>query len=338
METTRLEIEQQVDLGPYNSFGIAATAAHFARITDAADLRAALDYSKQHHLPVLVLGGGTNLLFSKGFSGLILLMDWPGIDWLNDTGLVKVACGENWHEFVIQCLKKGFHGLENLALIPGTVGAAPIQNIGAYGVELEQFLVQLNALDTRTGQWHCFENSACEFGYRDSMFKQPRGRHFIITDITLQLSTEWRPNVGYRALRDALDTDNPTPQQVFDMICLIRRSKLPDPTIEGNAGSFFKNPLVSLQKFQALQAEHPDVPSFDTDDNELVKIPAAWLLEQAGWKGRQRGSAAVSEAHALVLVNPGQASGEDILLLAQEMSSSILQRFGIALELEVQVI
>ena len=333
-----MRVAQQVDLSAYTGFGVSARAAHFADITGEEELIQALAYGKQHYLPVFVLGGGTNVLFVRDFPGLILYMNWQGIDWLDEAGLVRAACGENWHSFVINCMTKGFHGLENLALIPGTVGAAPIQNIGAYGVELEQFLVEVRAVDTRTGRVALFDHAACEFAYRDSLFKQGAGRHLIVTHVTLQLSAHWQPNLSYQALRDALTSETPTAEQVFETVCQLRRSKLPDPAITGNAGSFFKNPVISSEKFAALQVDFADIPCFPTDDQELVKVPAAWLLEQAGWKGRQRGRAAVSAEHALVLVNPGEATGEDIFLLAQEMSSSILQRFGIALQPEVQII
>ena len=333
-----MEVQQQVDLAPYNTFGVSAKAAHFAYITSAEDLRSGLDYSQQLDLPILVLGKGSNLLFTKDFSGLVLQMDWRGIDWFDALDRVTVACGEDWHNFLIQCMNKGLHGIENLALIPGSVGAAPIQNIGAYGVELSDVVYEVSAMDIRTGEIIKFDYEHCKFSYRNSFFKHKEGKNFIVTSVTLQLSSAWQPNIAYPSLKKALTSTEPSPLQVFDAVCKIRGSKLPDPGKLGNAGSFFKNPVISREKLTSLQFDFPKIPVFDSDINEFVKVPAAWLLEKAGWKGKTRGKAAVSTNHALVLVNLGGASGQDIQLLALEISSSVLEQFGIALEPEVQLI
>jgi len=335
-------IQEQIDLSPYNSFGIAAQAACFASVHDLNELHAALGYASRHGLPVQTLGGGSNVLFTGDYPGLVLHMDMHGIELLDEPGLVRAAAGENWHEFVSYCLKNNLYGLENLALIPGTVGAAPIQNIGAYGVELEQFVESVEVFDTRTGETATLSRAECEFSYRDSVFKHGNSPSLLVLSVTLRLHTTPKPNTTYQALGDALAASGvaaeATPQQVFNTVCEIRRRKLPDPAQLGNAGSFFKNPIVSRQKYEALLKETPAMPCFKTEEPQLVKLPAAWLLDSLGWKGRTRGQAGVHRDHALVLVNLGAAEGDDVLLLAQEMSSSVLSRYGIALETEVRII
>lgn len=333
-----LTIQKQVDLRPYNSFGVSQRAAYFADIQDPADLKEAREYAASKRLAVLVLGQGSNTLFINDFPGLILYMNIQGIEILPGAGLLRAAAGENWHELVKYSLQKSLYGLENLALIPGTVGAAPIQNIGAYGVELERFFVELEAFDLKTGELRHMSKADCQFAYRDSVFKQDPAQKLVVTSVTLQLCPEPELELGYKGLIEALEGQQETPQAVFDAVCAIRSSKLPDPGQIGNAGSFFKNPVISRSKLESLRASHPDLPAWDTEDPDLVKIPAAWLLDQKGWKGKQRGGAAVHEDHALVLVNRGEATGEDVVLLAQDMSSSILQGFGIALQTEVRIV
>ena len=332
------QIQRQVQLAPYNSFGVPALAAYFADIRSLDELRRALEFARDQQLSVQILGGGSNVLFVKDYAGLICHMNIRGISHLSGPGVVRASCGENWHEFVSYCMNKSLHGYENLALIPGSVGAAPIQNIGAYGVELAQFLVELEVLDRERDTLRSFSRAECEFGYRDSIFKQQASQRYVVLSASFELSARNSPNLDYQGLQEALPGPGVTPQQVYDTVCRIRRSRLPDPAELGNAGSFFKNPVVSRDKSQALQDEHGEVPSYATGDEAMVKIPAAWLLDRAGWKGRRRGAAAVHDQHALVLVNSGGARGEDILLLAQEMSSSILSQFGIGLVPEVQVI
>lgn len=332
------EIKEQVDLRPYNSFGVSQTAAYFADIQDPADLRQAREFAASKRLPVLVLGQGSNTLFINDYPGLILYMNNRGREILPGAGMLRVAAGESWHELVIFCLQNSLYGIENLALIPGTVGAAPIQNIGAYGVELEQFFVELEAFDLKTGEIRCMSKADCQFAYRNSIFKQDPSQKLVVLSVTLQLALAPALELSYAGLTDALAGREVTPQSVFDAVCAIRSSKLPDPKQLGNAGSFFKNPVISRSKLEHLRESHPQLPAWDTDDVDLVKVPAAWLLDQKGWKGKRRGGAAVHEDHALVLVNLGQASGEDIVLLAQDMSSSILQGFGIALQTEVRII
>ncbi len=333
-----MELREQVDLTPYNSFGVSYKAAYFADIQQVTDLHQAREFAASKHLPILVLGEGSNTLFIKDYPGLILYMNCKGKELLPGAGMLRVAAGENWHELVMFCLQNNLYGIENLALIPGTVGAAPIQNIGAYGVELEQFFVELEAFDLNTGEIVHMSKADCEFGYRDSVFKQDPELKLVVLCVRLQLSQSPAAELGYAGLEEALAGRQATPQRVFDAVCDIRRRKLPDPKQIGNAGSFFKNPVVSRSKYQSLCQSYPALPGWDTDDPDLVKLPAAWLLEHKAWKGKQRGGAAVHEEHALVLVNKENASGEELLLLAQDMSSSVLQGFGIALQTEVNIV
>lgn len=336
-----LGLQQDVDLRPYNSFGVAARAARFVRLTEVGQLAEARQQAGQGEESLLILGGGSNCLFVKDFPGLVLQVANCGIELDAQTERVTAAAGENWHQLVEHCLNNGLHGLENLALIPGTVGAAPIQNIGAYGVELAELFVSLRAFDLETGDWREFDRQACEFAYRDSFFKRQMRPRYLIWSVTLQLASDWQPRLSYGALREALgkgDEANVSHRQLFETVCAIRRSKLPDPASLGNAGSFFKNPVLDRSQFEALARRFPGLPAFPVADPGAVKLPAAWLLEQAGWKGRQVGRAAVHAEHALVLVNPGEASGEDILHLARAMADSVQEKFGLELEPEVRVI
>lgn len=336
-----MEFKQDQDLAAYNSFAIHSRASHFCEVANLEDLRQALSYAKDHQLPALLVGGGSNLLFAADYPGLVIRVTFAGVQWLSDDGLVKVAAGENWHDFVESSLSHGYYGLENLALIPGTVGAAPIQNIGAYGVELEQFVVSVTVYDSHQDLVRDLSHSECEFGYRDSLFKYPEAQHLIVLEVTFQLSQNPAPNLSYGALVNEFagrDSSGISCEEVFEAVCRVRQSKLPDPHVLGNAGSFFKNPVVSDSKYQSLKQEYPALPSFDAGAPGLVKLPAAWLLDKAGWRGKRRGGAGVHERHALVLVNVDEATGEEVVLLAQDMASSVLSRFGIGLECEVRII
>ena len=338
-----MKITRQVDLTAFNSFGIASRAMHYAEIKQPEDLTEALDYAQQHNLPIRVLGEGSNILFLNDYPGLLLRMVYSGVEKLDEANFIRAAAGENWHKFVSYCMKEGLHGLENLALIPGTIGAAPIQNIGAYGVELDQFVHRLEVFDLSRGERLTLTPAECDFAYRDSLFKHEAGRHLVVLALTLQLNKTASPHTSYAVLHEELQlsskkTNRTSPLQVFDAVCKIRRRKLPDPATIGNAGSFFKNPVISRTKYQKLITEFAGLPAYDTDDEDLVKLPAAWLLDKLDWKGKRRGQAGVHKDHALVLINLGNASGEDIFLLAQEMSSSVLNHFGIALDTEVRII
>ena len=331
-------IEENVSLKQHNSFGIIANAAYLSAATCQRELINALDFADSKRIPVCILGEGTNVLFTRDYPGLVVRMAMTGIELDHDNAAVKVAAGENWHCLVETCMSNRLYGLENLALIPGTAGAAPVQNIGAYGVELAAYVDRVDVLDTVTGSQQVIAAADCEFAYRDSVFKQANSLSLLITAVHLQLSRDWQPNTSYGALNNALEGSQPTPQELFDTVCRIRRSKLPDPKQVGNAGSFFKNPMVSEGKLEQLRASYPNIVSFDAGEPGFKKLPAAWLLDQLGWRGRCRGTAAVSGEHALVLINPGQATGEDVYLLAQEMSSNVLDEFGIALQPEVRII
>jgi UDP-N-acetylmuramate dehydrogenase len=334
-----MKIQTDVNLKPYNSFGISQSAAHFAEVENLGDLKQALSYGEEHFLSVHILGQGSNTLFIQDYPGLLIHMACLGIERFEDSGIVKAACGENWHQFVEYCLKNNLHGIENLALIPGTIGAAPIQNIGAYGVELEQLVLGVEVFNRETATVEVLSREQCEFSYRDSIFKSGAKNKYVVLSLALQLNASPVVHTDYAALKQQLTgVEEPGPRDVFEAVCSIRQTKLPDPSALGNAGSFFKNPLISQDKFSSLSSEYPDIPCFDSGEEGLLKVPAAWFIEKAGWKGRRKGDAGVHEQHALVLVNYGEASGEDILLLAQDISNSVLQSFGIALQPEVNFV
>ena len=341
-----MDIISEFDLTGYNSFAVNCRAAAFCEATDQIELLTALDYANEKSLPVLILGGGSNVLFTADFPGLVVHIGLPGIaiEPLDSELLqVQFGAGENWHQCVMYCLKKGFYGIENLSLIPGTVGAAPIQNIGAYGVELAEVFVHLEALEVNSGELWTFDREACRFGYRDSVFKHGRPGELIVTSVTLQLSRSAVPRTDYQALQNELidrgTRENPTPEQVAEAIMAIRRRKLPDPTVLPNCGSFFKNPVISKSHYLEICERFESVPVFTVpDDPDGVKVPAAWLLEKAGWKGRREGACGVHREQAVVLVNYGGATGEQLLALARDMQKSVLDSFGITLEPEVRII
>lgn len=325
------------ELQPYNSFGVAARAACLAEIHQSEDLQRAVELAESRELPLLLLGGGTNVLFAGDFPGMVLLMRNRGVEFDRESGLVTVAAGENWHEFVQFCLRNGLYGLENLALIPGSTGAAPVQNIGAYGVELESFFVELELFDCADGSLRKMSREDCKFSYRDSILKQPRLQPQVVSSLTLQLPREPAPNLNYPSLAEELEhVAEPTPQEVFEAVCRIRRRKLPDPAEIGNAGSFFKNPIISQDEFEQLSSRYDSPPSFPAKKG--IKVPAGWLLEQCGFKGHSKGAAGVYERHALILVNRGGATGRELHQLAMQMRDTVQSEFGITLEPEVRII
>lgn len=347
-----MKLTNNAELRPYNSFGVAARAACLAEIHESEDLAQAIELAGSRDLPLLLLGGGTNVLFAGDFPGMVLLMRNRGIEIDRESGLVRIAAGENWHELVQICLENGLYGLENLALIPGSAGAAPVQNIGAYGVELESFFVELELFDCADGSRRVMSREDCGFSYRDSVLKQPRPQPQVVCSLTLQLSREPTPNLSYPALAQELEgaTTNPsfcaersgiaespvTPQDVFEAVCRIRRRKLPDPAEIGNAGSFFKNPVISQEEFEQLRSRFGSLPSFPAKKG--IKVPAGWLLDQCGFKGYRKGAAGVFEHHALVLINRGGATGRELHQLAMEMRDRAFAEFGINLEPEVRII
>ncbi|HTN48417.1 MAG TPA: UDP-N-acetylmuramate dehydrogenase [Burkholderiaceae bacterium] len=335
-------IERNVSLAPFNTFGVDVRATHFARVRGEDELAEAVNTPQLREMPRLVLGGGSNILFTGDFEGLVLKIEIPGYERLGVlTGRhhVRVGGGENWHETVVRLLGDGLAGVENLALIPGAVGAAPIQNIGAYGIELAERFGFLEAVDLLNGSRVGFDAAACGFGYRDSVFKAQAGRYVIVA-LTLALPVDWRPVTGYADVENELRQRRvlrPTARDVFDAVVAIRRRKLPDPTHVGNAGSFFKNPVVTRQLRNELIAHHPSMVSHDIGGGRY-KLAAGWLIEACGLKGYVRGRAAVFERQALVLVNRGGATGAELLQLAHEVQDRVRQKFGIALEPEPLIV
>jgi len=337
-----LIIEKDFSLKPFNTFAVEARARYFAQAHDDQEVREALAAAQRLGLPLRVLGGGSNLLFTSDVEALVVRLVSRGIRVLSDEGdhvVLEAEAGEPWHPFVLHSLELGLAGLENLSLIPGTVGAASIQNVGAYGVEISDVFAGLTALDRTTGELCEFDAAACAFGYRDSLFKQKAGR-FIILRVRFALRRAPRLQLEYGPLRQRLlqaGVEHPTPRDVSDAVCAIRREKLPDPQVLGNAGSFFKNPLVPQSLADELRKCHPNLVAFP-QANGQVKLAAGWLIEQAGWKGFREGDAGVHGLQALVLVNHGQASGKQILALARRIQTDITLRFGVVLEIEPNVI
>ncbi|MBG8553843.1 UDP-N-acetylmuramate dehydrogenase [Hymenobacter guriensis] len=336
-------LEPNVSLRPYNTFGLEVKARWLARFRSVEELRALLALPEVQQAQKLILGGGSNLLFTRDFDGVVLKNEISGLDIISqdeETALVRAGAGESWHGLVQYTLEQELSGIENLSLIPGTVGAAPLQNIGAYGAELKDTFDHLEALEIATGQLRTFSQAECGFGYRESVFKGPLKNQFIVTGVVLRLRRRHQANVSYGAIRTTLDDmgigPEPTPRQVSEAVVSIRRSKLPDPTEIGNAGSFFKNPELSQQKYGELKAHYADLPGYPVPGG--VKVPAAWLIEQCGWKGRRLGAHGVHDRQALVLVNHGGAQGEDIRNLAFEIIASVREKFGVELHPEVNIL
>lgn len=326
------------DLSSMNTLGLVSHASACVAFTDEAQLpeltRLASAYDH-----ALVLGGGSNVVLAPQLSGLVICTQTQGIALIADTPdawLVEAQAGETWHNFVDKCLAKGWAGLENLALIPGTVGAAPVQNIGAYGVELDTRIDQVHAWDIQQGKRRVFSRDECEFAYRDSFFKrQPAGR-WLITRVRFRLPKPWVPQLSYpdlSACREMAAAGRLTPRQVFDAVCAIRQSKLPDPAVLGNAGSFFKNPVVDASVWEGLKAGFPDLVGYPQPDGTF-KLAAGWLIDRAGWKGRRQGAVGVHDRQALVLVNFGAATSAELLTLAQSICADVYARFGVRLEQE----
>ena len=337
--STTLPIEHDVSLQAFNTFGLAARASHYLRVTDPAQLDALRAAAALAGLPRFVLGGGSNVLLTRDVDALVLHMAIAGREIVGEQDgkvLVRAGAGENWHAFVDYTLAQGLGGLENLSLIPGTVGAAPIQNIGAYGLEIKDVFHALTVFDLDSGARRTLTGADCRFGYRDSIFKHAAGARLVVLDVTFALPRAWQPNLRYAELAQALEAAGvaaPTPRQVSDTVVAIRRRKLPDPAEIGNAGSFFKNPVVPGKQCRELLTRFPQlVHHVQPDGSE--KLAAGWLIDQCGWKGRQLGAAGVYPKQALVLVNNGGATGAEVLALARAIQQDVLQRFGVELEPE----
>ncbi len=334
-----LPLRRKHSLRALNTFGIDALAAAYLQVTSIDMLRAARADANLASMPRLVLGGGSNLLLTRDFPGLVLHMCSTGIEQVGEDDsavYIRAAAGENWHRFVLWTLRQGLGGLENLSLIPGSVGAAPIQNIGAYGVELQDRFHCLTAFDFDSGDMFELDRAGCAFGYRDSVFKHAWRERAVILDVTFALPKAWQPNLQYAELARELEAAAiaaPSAQDISDAVIAIRRRKLPDPAAIGNAGSFFKNPLVSASQRDALLAQYPHMVSYPQADGRY-KLAAGWLIDQCGWKGRSLGAAGVYEKQALVLVNRGGARGADVTRLAAAIQSDVQARFGVRLEPE----
>ncbi|UTW04868.1 UDP-N-acetylmuramate dehydrogenase [Amphritea atlantica] len=334
-----LEFHENISLKPYNSFGFDVSARFFAVLESAEQLSDIRDFVQCNGIPVLFIGGGSNLVLTADLDQLVVVNRIKGLQITEAQSgelLVTAGGGEDWHQFVRWTLEQGAYGLENLSLIPGTVGAAPIQNIGAYGVEIKDRMVTLEAFDLETGEQVCFDSGDCQFDYRDSIFKSRFPGRYLITSVTFALSHAFRPVLHYGGLSGQLEArgiDSPEPLQLSDLICEVRDAKLPQPGRLGNAGSFFKNPVIPVQQAALLQQDFPQMVVFD-DKPGYSKLAAGWLIDQLGWKGRREGDAGVYEKQALVLVNHGAASGVDIIELAGEIQADVYKQYGVMLEIE----
>ena len=334
-----LKFEENISLKPYNTFGIEVQTKYFYKITNSHELKEII--SRNQNIHFRVLGGGSNVLFTDNFKGLTLLIANKGIEVLEESKeniTIEVQAGENWHEFVLWCLNHNYGGIENLALIPGSVGAAPIQNIGAYGVELTSVFKYCKALNKDTLEEEIITKKDCRFDYRSSIFKTTKKGKYIITSVCFKLQKfPHNVNIKYGVLKQTFLNRSPKIQQVAAAVIKIRQSKLPNPKILGNSGSFFKNPLVSKSHYELLKASYPELPSFSST-NEQLKIPAAWLIDHLGFKGTIHGGAGVHKNQALVLVNLGTAKGKEVLDLAKKIQSSVKETFNISLETEVNIL
>jgi UDP-N-acetylmuramate dehydrogenase len=337
-----LKILENIQLKPFNTFGISAVAREFTEIRskeDAAELATSGMLKGKLHL---VLGGGSNILFTGNFDGMVVNVLNKGIQLVEETDdsvLVESSAGEAWHDLVTWTVANGWGGFENLSLIPGSVGAGPVQNIGAYGVELKDCFHSLKAIDLETGAEKTFNKHECGFGYRDSIFKRELKGRILIHSVTFRLSKHPELKLGYGAIKqelEAMGVTKPSVAEVSDAVCRIRRSKLPDPAVTGNAGSFFKNPVVSATTARILQNQYPGMPVYPQPD-ETIKLAAGWLIEQCGLKGYREDDAGVHPKQALVLVNYGDASGFGIISLAGKIQNKVLEKFGVKLEMEVNV-
>jgi len=337
-----VHIQHDISLKAFNTFGIDVNARHFVSVSTLEQLISVLKL--KNYPNKLILGGGSNMLLTKDVNALVIHINIKGITKINeekDHVFVKANAGENWHEFVISCLNNNLGGIENMSLIPGNVGTSPIQNIGAYGVELKDNFVSCEALNLKTLEVEIFNNEDCNFGYRNSIFKnEAKGKYIIISVVFKLTINNHKLYTNYGAITSQLETmqiDNPTIKDVSNAVIAIRKSKLPDPKKIGNSGSFFKNPVISLKAFKQLKEQFPNVPSYAVSSNE-VKVPAGWLIETAGFKGKNFGNYGVHKKQALVLINYGGAKGEDILALSKIIQNTIYRIFNVLIEAEVNII
>jgi UDP-N-acetylmuramate dehydrogenase len=344
-------VESNAALQPYNTFGIVARARTLVRVRSAADVHGVLAHPEYQDEPKFILGGGSNIVLTGDVKSVVLKVEVAGRKVLEDgprSTVLEFGAGENWHEDVTSTSEQGFGGLENLALIPGTVGASPVQNIGAYGIELQDRFESLDAIDLMTGREFTLDATQCAFGYRDSVFKHSPARdsdfglagRALILRVRFRLPKPWKPVLGYVDLQRKMTesgTQHPEARQIYDWVCAIRSAKLPDPRVIGNAGSFFKNPTVTPEQCQDIIARDPGIVHYPMPDGS-VKLAAGWLIDACGWKGKSVGQAGVYEKQALVLVNRGGATGGEVVTLARAIQTSVYERFGIRLEPEPVVV
>jgi UDP-N-acetylmuramate dehydrogenase len=334
-------IEESYSLKFYNTFSLPAMARVFVEVNNPDELLSVLNIFKNDTRPKMILGGGSNILFTRDFDGIVIFPDLKGCELLkedNDHVWVKTYAGEKWDQFVGLCVSKNWFGIENLSLIPGNIGACPIQNIGAYGVEVKDVIESVETMRITDGQIRIFSNAECCFGYRDSIFKHEAKSQYIITAVTFKLSKQPVLKTNYTDITETLK--NYTELNINTLrqaIIQIRQKKLPDPEQLGNAGSFFKNPVISKDHFHKIQTENPQIPSYPAGSNE-IKVPAAWLIQECGWKGKRKGNVGSYETQPLVIVNYGGATGNEILDFATEIRTSVEQRFGVKLEFEVNIV
>ena len=333
-------IEINKNLKEYNTFGISVKAEMFSAFSSIEELKQILSFRNDKKL--LVLGGGSNLLLTKDFDGLVIKNEIKRFEVIEETSsevIVESGAGENWHEFVLNCIDKGFGGIENLSLIPGSVGASPMQNIGAYGVEIKDVFESLSAYHIASGEIHYFDKTKCEFGYRESIFKNKVKGEYIILTVTFRLTKNPTINSSYGAINEQLKVMGiqvPTIKELSAAVIAIRQSKLPDPKIIGNAGSFFKNPTVEITLLEQIQKNYPDIPNYPALNGR--KLAAGWLIEKAGWKGRTFDNYGVHKLQALVLVNYGNCSGQEIFDLSSQIIQDVFEKFGVLLEIEVNIL
>ena len=341
-----MEIQKNISLKRYNTFGIDAAAEYFAAVHTVDELMEAIDHNKKRVTAdgkLFILGGGSNILLTKDVEGLVIKNEINGIKKISedaDAVFIKAGAGVNWHEFVLFCLDNNYGGVENLALIPGSVGASPMQNIGAYGAEIKDVFHSLDALNVHEGDMVTFNKEDCAFGYRESVFKNKYRGIFAIASVTYRLSKFPVLNTSYGAIEEELkklNVETPTIRAIAGAVMNIRRSKLPDPAVTGNAGSFFKNPEISLKQFKLLQPQHPGIIGYELPSGS-VKLAAGWLIEQCGWKGYRVGDAGCHAKQALVLVNYGNATGKEIYALSDAIINSVEEKFGIQLQREVNIV
>mgnify|MGYP005751826317 FL=1 len=337
-----MNIQENISLKPFNTFGIDQNARFFVQVTSIEELKEALKFAKKANLEVFILGGGSNILLTQDLESLVIKLEIKGIELLQedtDHVWIKSGAGEIWHDFVLFALENDWAGIENLSLIPGTVGASPMQNIGAYGVEVKDVFESLEALNRETLEVEVFDAQKCQFGYRESVFKHELKGKYIICSVTFRLNKQPEFHTSYGAIQETLAKNGVRElsiRAISDAVIEIRQSKLPDPKVIGNSGSFFKNPTVSLEKYKELKEKHPSMPGYSQEDG--VKLAAGWLIEQAGWKGYRKGEIGVHDKQALVLVNHGNGKGKDLKQLSLTIQQSILEKFGVQLQPEVNFI